>query len=75
MTQESKILMADMVAMDPFAKAWHKMYRERIGKEVLAAQAAAATSVIASAPATFMSPLAPVEPVPAMEVPQEIADE
>jgi hypothetical protein len=29
-----------MSIMDPLARAWYMMYRERIGKEVLAAQAA-----------------------------------
>jgi hypothetical protein len=37
MSQESKILMADMEKMDPLARAWHEMYRERIGQEVMAA--------------------------------------
>ena len=31
MSQESKILTADMEKMDPLARAWHEMYRERIG--------------------------------------------
>jgi hypothetical protein len=75
-TRKSKIvLMVDMTAMDPLERARHEMYRERISKEVLAAQAAAAASVTASAPTTFMLPPAPVESVPAMEVPQEIANE
>jgi hypothetical protein len=30
-----------MSIMDPLARAWYMMYHERIGKEVLAAQAAA----------------------------------
>lgn len=30
MTQESKILMADMASMDPLARVWHEIYRERI---------------------------------------------
>ncbi|KAK1631210.1 hypothetical protein QYE76_005525 [Lolium multiflorum] len=37
MSQESKILMADMEKMDPLARASHEMYREPIGQEVLAA--------------------------------------
>jgi hypothetical protein len=28
MSQESKILMADVEKMDPLARAWHEMYRE-----------------------------------------------
>jgi hypothetical protein len=72
MTQESKILMADMAKMDPLARAWHEMHRERIGQEVLAARGASASmiaevlaargasaSMIASAPSTFMPPSAP----------------
>jgi hypothetical protein len=53
MTQESKILMAYMVSIDPLARAWHAMYRERIGKEVMVAQATAA-SMVASTPSTHM---------------------
>jgi hypothetical protein len=60
--------MADMADMHSLARACHEMYRERIGKEVLAAQAAAATSVTASTPAMFMPLPTPVEPVSAMEV-------
>ena len=52
MTQEAKILMADMLNMDPLARAWHEMYRERIGKEGMAAQAAAAASASIAASAT-----------------------
>ncbi|KAK1681513.1 hypothetical protein QYE76_042361 [Lolium multiflorum] len=37
MSQESKILMPDMEKMDPLARAWHEMYGERIGQEVMAA--------------------------------------
>jgi hypothetical protein len=44
MMQEAKILMADMLNMDPLARAWREMYREWIGKEVMAAQEAAAAS-------------------------------
>jgi hypothetical protein len=40
--EEAKILQADMSIMDPLARAWYMMYRERIGKEVLTAQEAAA---------------------------------
>ncbi|KAK1603139.1 hypothetical protein QYE76_007874 [Lolium multiflorum] len=43
MSQESKILMADMEKMDPLARAWHEMYRKRIGQEVMAARAASAS--------------------------------
>jgi hypothetical protein len=50
MTQESKILIA---SMDPLARAWNEMYRERISKEVMAAQAAAA-SMAASAPSIHL---------------------
>jgi hypothetical protein len=75
MTQESKILMAAMAAMDPLARVWHEMHRERISKEVLAAQVAATTSVTVPAPTTLMPPTVPVEPVTVMEVLQEIADE
>ena len=73
MTQESKILMEDMESMDPLARGWHEMYRERIGKEVLAAQAAAAASMTTSA--TSMPPPASVERVPAMEVLPATAEE
>ncbi|KAK1697187.1 hypothetical protein QYE76_013884 [Lolium multiflorum] len=38
MSQQSKILMADMEKMDPLARAWHEMYHERIAQEVLAVQ-------------------------------------
>ncbi|KAK1692379.1 hypothetical protein QYE76_009076 [Lolium multiflorum] len=34
MSQESKILMADMEKMDPLTRAWHEMYRERIDQEL-----------------------------------------
>jgi hypothetical protein len=39
--------------MDPLARAWNEIYRERISKEVMAAQAVAA-SMAASAPSTHM---------------------
>ncbi|KAK1590122.1 hypothetical protein QYE76_037428 [Lolium multiflorum] len=52
MSQESKILMADMEKMGPLARAWHEMYRERISQEVMAARAASASP---PAPSTFMS--------------------
>jgi hypothetical protein len=42
MKEDAKILQADMSIMDPLARAWYMMYRHRIGKEVLAAQATAA---------------------------------
>jgi hypothetical protein len=41
MKEEEKILQADMSIIDPLARAWYMMYRERVGKEVFAAQAAA----------------------------------
>jgi hypothetical protein len=47
-TQEAKILMADMSNMDSLARVWHEMCRERIGKEVVAAQGAAVASTISS---------------------------
>ena len=72
MTQESKILMADMKTMDPLARVWHEMIRERIGQDVMAARAASA-SVTAPVPSTFMPPPAPVEQEPAMEVPPVLA--
>jgi hypothetical protein len=83
MTQESKILMADMAKMDPLARAWHEMHREHIGQEVLAARGASASMIASapstfmppSAPSTFMPPSAPVEPVPTMEVPPVLADD
>jgi hypothetical protein len=59
------------------------MYRERIGQEVLAAQAASA-SMTAPTPSTFRPPPMPptfmpsptsVEPVPTMEVPSVLADD
>jgi hypothetical protein len=37
-SQEAKILMEDMLGMDPLARACHEIYRERIDKEVLAAE-------------------------------------
>ncbi|KAK1662512.1 hypothetical protein QYE76_050671 [Lolium multiflorum] len=81
MSQESKILMADMEKMDPLARSWHEMYCERIIQEVLAARAA---SVSPPAPSTFMSPPAPstfipppvtVDPVAAMELPSGLTDD
>jgi hypothetical protein len=41
MKEKAKILQADMSIMDPLARTWYMMYRERIGKEILATQAAA----------------------------------
>ncbi|KAK1649488.1 hypothetical protein QYE76_067293 [Lolium multiflorum] len=88
MSQESKILMADMEKMDPLARAWHEMYRERIGQEVMAARAmstsppAPSTFMSPPAPSTFMSPPAPsmfmpppatVDPVAATELPPGLA--
>jgi hypothetical protein len=50
MMQEAKILTVDMSNMDLLERAWHEMYRQRIGKEVMAAQAAtASTAMLASA--------------------------
>jgi hypothetical protein len=74
MIQESKILMADMTRMDPLARVWHEMHRERIGKEVIAAQAAA-TSMAASASTTYMPPPTSTEHIPLNKVPQVKADE
>jgi hypothetical protein len=45
MKEETKILMADMSTMDPLARVWYMMYHGRIGKEVMNAQAAAATAM------------------------------
>ncbi|KAK1692295.1 hypothetical protein QYE76_008992 [Lolium multiflorum] len=55
MSQESKILMDDMEKMDPLARAWHEMYRECIGQEVLTVRAAL-TSMTPPTPSTFMNP-------------------
>jgi hypothetical protein len=89
MTRESKILMADMTTMDPLARGWHQMYRDRIGKEVMAAQAAT-ESIPSSAPSTHMFAPAYMPTAPSMsmivlafmpplastdDVPQVIADE
>jgi hypothetical protein len=57
MTQESKILMADIKNMDPLAMAWHEMIRDRISQEVMAARVA------------FVAPPTTVVPEPVMEVP------
>jgi hypothetical protein len=82
-TQESKILMADMVSMDPLARAWHEMYHERVCKEMMAAQAATA-SMASSAPSTHMcmpaympttTSTSMAAPMSTDEVPQVIADE
>jgi hypothetical protein len=70
MSQESKILMADMAKMTQP----NEMYRERIGQEVLAARVPSA-SMIAPTPSTFMPPPTPEEPVPAMEVSPVLADD
>jgi hypothetical protein len=71
MTQDSKILMA---TMDPLARAWHEMMRQRISNEVTVALAASPSA--ASAPTTFMPPSAPVELEPVLEVsPVLAADE
>ena len=67
MTQEAQILMADLGKMDPLARAWHELYRDKIGKEVLAAQAAAAASMPSQA--ASMPPPTVLQRVPAMEEP------
>jgi lambda repressor-like predicted transcriptional regulator len=36
MTQKIRILMANMLNIDPLARVWHGMYHERIGKKVMA---------------------------------------
>jgi hypothetical protein len=76
MSQESKILMADMDKMDPLARVWHEMYRERIDQEVMAERAASASPpapcafMSTSAPSAFMSTPPPtVDPVAATELP------
>jgi hypothetical protein len=53
MSQETKILMEDMLGMDPLMRAWHEIYRERIDKEVLAAQEAS-VSVFTVEPTTVV---------------------
>ncbi|KAK1618989.1 hypothetical protein QYE76_024506 [Lolium multiflorum] len=72
MSQESKILMANMENMDLLARAWYEMYRERIGQEVLAPRPASA-SMTPLAPSTFMTPPAPSTfmppPAPSMFMP------
>ncbi|KAK1696857.1 hypothetical protein QYE76_013554 [Lolium multiflorum] len=90
MSQESKILMADMKKIDPLVRAWHEMYRERIGQEVMAARAASASPPTLSmfmstpapsafmsppAPSTFMPPPATVDPVAATELPPTVDEE
>ncbi|KAK1664316.1 hypothetical protein QYE76_052475 [Lolium multiflorum] len=90
MSQESKILMTDMEKMDPLARAWHEMYRERIGQEVMATRAASASPVAPStfmsipapsmfmsppAPSTFMPPPATVDLVAATELPSAADEE
>jgi hypothetical protein len=52
MTQEAKILMAGMWNMDPLARPWHEVYRERIGKEVMIAQVAATLAPMPVSPTT-----------------------
>ncbi|MFY0277365.1 hypothetical protein, partial [Escherichia coli] len=72
MTQEAQILMADLEKMDPLARAWHELYRDKISKEVMAAQAAQAASMAPSAsmpPPASMPPAAVVQRVPAMGEP------
>ncbi|KAK1628194.1 hypothetical protein QYE76_002509 [Lolium multiflorum] len=90
MSQESKILMADVEKIHPLARDWHEMYRERTGHEVLAARAASATPpapltfmttpapstfMPSPAPLTFMPPPATVDPVAAMELSPGLADD
>ncbi|XP_071678223.1 uncharacterized protein [Lolium perenne] len=73
MSQESKILMADMDKMDPLARACHEMYHERIGQEVMAARDGSASP---HAPPAFMSTPAPtVDPVVATELPPAADEE
>jgi AMMECR1 domain-containing protein len=50
--------MADISNMDPLAQAWHEMSCERIGKEVMAAQAAAASAAM---PASTTPPVIDAE--------------
>jgi hypothetical protein len=76
--KEAKILQADMSIMDPLARTWYMMYRERTGKEVLAAQAAAAP-VLEMPPvmdaANVMGKLSVTQPTrqqPAMEEPKVV---
>ncbi|KAK1611597.1 hypothetical protein QYE76_035270 [Lolium multiflorum] len=88
MSQESKILMADMEKMDPLPRACHEMCHKRIGQEVMVARAAStsppapSTFMSPQAPSTFMSPPAPsmfmpppttVDPLAAMELPPGLA--
>ena len=42
MKEEAKILTSKLDEMDPLARAWHEMYRERISKEVMMAASGAA---------------------------------
>jgi hypothetical protein len=42
MKEEAKILMADLSIIDRLARVWHEMYRDRINKKVLVAQASVA---------------------------------
>jgi hypothetical protein len=43
--EEAKILQEDMSTMDPLARAWYMMYRDRIGKELMSTQAATAPAM------------------------------
>jgi hypothetical protein len=86
MIEESEILMAEMVSMDPLARVWLEMYHERIGKEVMATQPAAAASApsihlpalayMTTSTSTSMAAPAPMPPpASANEVPHVVADE
>jgi hypothetical protein len=50
--QEAKILMAHMSSMDQLGRAWHELYRERVGMEVMAALTAAGASATMPSSAT-----------------------
>jgi hypothetical protein len=62
--EEAKILQADMSSIDPLVRAWYMMYHVRIGKEVLASQAA-----------VVPIPTAPVHEVPLMMEEAEVMRE
>jgi hypothetical protein len=50
MTQEEKILMADMSGINLLVRAWYEIYREWIEKEVMAAQAAKTSASMVATP-------------------------
>jgi hypothetical protein len=62
--EEAKILQADMSSIDPLVRAWYVMYHVRIGKEVLASQAA-----------VVPIPTTPVHEVPLMMEEAEVMGE